>query len=163
MSSRWFLTLRPVRVNIQQQVVIPRKILDVKRRPKIDRRVMTWPPVSAPVNRRPALIDTLVNRNAALPRVLGSDDLRYTLVDYRFRVGLVLIQWWSENIVIRAIVILLIFFLPATASAADKPNFIIIMADDLGYGDIAAGPFEGWIETPALKKMAAQGMCCGAV
>lgn len=36
------------------------------------------------------------------------------------------------------------------------PNFIIIMADDLGYGDIS--PFDGWIETPNLQKMADEGM-----
>lgn len=28
------------------------------------------------------------------------------------------------------------------AHAADKPNVIVIMADDLGYGDIKPGPFE---------------------
>lgn len=36
------------------------------------------------------------------------------------------------------------------------PNFVVIMADDLGYGDIS--PFDGWIETPHLERMAAEGM-----
>ncbi len=36
------------------------------------------------------------------------------------------------------------------------PNFVIIMADDLGYGDIS--PFGGWIETPFLNQMADEGM-----
>ena len=36
------------------------------------------------------------------------------------------------------------------------PNFVIIMADDLGYGDIS--PFDGWIRTPHLDQMAREGM-----
>ena len=36
------------------------------------------------------------------------------------------------------------------------PNFVIIMADDLGYGDIS--PFDGWIETPHLDQLAREGM-----
>ncbi|MDA1054918.1 MAG: sulfatase-like hydrolase/transferase, partial [Planctomycetota bacterium] len=40
--------------------------------------------------------------------------------------------------------------------AADSPNFIVIMADDLGYGDLSS--YGGWIETPHLDKLAAQGM-----
>ena len=36
------------------------------------------------------------------------------------------------------------------------PNFVVIMADDLGYGDIA--PYGGWIETPHLERMAADGL-----
>ena len=30
------------------------------------------------------------------------------------------------------------------------------MADDLGYGDI--GPYDGWIDTPRLDRMARDGM-----
>lgn len=41
-------------------------------------------------------------------------------------------------------------------SAADRPNFVVIMADDLGYGDIS--PFDGWIQTPHLDRLAANGM-----
>ncbi|CAN0487019.1 unnamed protein product, partial [Laminaria digitata] len=37
-----------------------------------------------------------------------------------------------------------------------QPNFIIIMADDLGYGDIS--PFDGWIHTPHLDQLAEEGM-----
>ncbi len=39
---------------------------------------------------------------------------------------------------------------------ARMPNFVIIMADDLGYGDI--GCFSGWIKTPHLDRLAAEGM-----
>lgn len=52
--------------------------------------------------------------------------------------------------------------LPAPAAAAvrkvraRKPNFIIILCDDLGYGDIE--PFGGRIPTPALNQMAREGL-----
>ena len=37
-----------------------------------------------------------------------------------------------------------------------RPNIVLIMADDLGYGDISA--YGGWIETPHLDAMAAEGL-----
>lgn len=44
-----------------------------------------------------------------------------------------------------------------TASAADLPNFVIIFADDLGYGDL--GCFgHPTIRTPSLDQMAREGM-----
>ena len=41
--------------------------------------------------------------------------------------------------------------------AKQPPNLVIIMADDLGYGDISAFR-DGWIETPHLERMADEGM-----
>ncbi len=52
--------------------------------------------------------------------------------------------------------------LPAVSSAqapppADgPPNIVVIMADDLGYGDVS--PYDGWIDTPRLDRMAEEGM-----
>src|SRR5437763_8577461 len=41
-------------------------------------------------------------------------------------------------------------------SAARKPNFIVVLCDDLGYGDI--GAFGGTaIKTPAIDQMAREG------
>ncbi len=42
------------------------------------------------------------------------------------------------------------------AAGGAPPNVIVIMADDLGYGDIS--PYSGWIETPHLDRLAAAGM-----
>ncbi len=45
------------------------------------------------------------------------------------------------------------------AKAADKPNVILIMADDMGYSGIT--PFGGiGLETPALDKLASEGVIC---
>lgn len=42
------------------------------------------------------------------------------------------------------------------ANAADRPNIVIIMADDVGYSDI--GCFGGEIRTPHLDRLAARGL-----
>ncbi|BAN45853.1 arylsulfatase [Metapseudomonas resinovorans] len=42
------------------------------------------------------------------------------------------------------------------SQAADKPNVLIILADDLGYSDI--GSFGGEIETPNIDQLAARGL-----
>jgi len=46
--------------------------------------------------------------------------------------------------------------LPAAASAADKPNLIVILADDMGFSDL--GCYGGEIETPHLDALAAGGL-----
>lgn len=38
----------------------------------------------------------------------------------------------------------------------DKPNIIIVLADDMGYGDSSA--YGGWIDTPAMERMAREGL-----
>ena len=39
----------------------------------------------------------------------------------------------------------------AQAAKTDKPNIIVIMADDLGYGDTSV--YDGWVRTPQLERM----------
>ncbi len=45
---------------------------------------------------------------------------------------------------------------PELSAQQKKPNILIIMADDLGYGDIS--PYDGWVNTPHLEKLAEQGV-----
>ena len=42
--------------------------------------------------------------------------------------------------------------------AADKPNIIVIMADDLGYGDVSCNGATA-LQTPNIDRLAAQGLC----
>jgi arylsulfatase A-like enzyme len=45
---------------------------------------------------------------------------------------------------------------PAAAAAPRRPNFIVVMCDDLGYGDI--GAFGGAIPTPNIDRLARSGV-----
>lgn len=45
----------------------------------------------------------------------------------------------------------------ASANAADKPNIVILLADDLGYGDLSCYGHPS-IRTPQLDRMAAEGL-----
>lgn len=56
---------------------------------------------------------------------------------------------------LRSLLLLLISAL--TLRAAEKPNFVIILADDLGYGDLGCYGHPT-IRTPNLDRMAAEGM-----
>src|SRR4051812_40809237 len=44
------------------------------------------------------------------------------------------------------------------AAAADKPNIVVILADDLGIGDLKSFNPDSKIPTPNLDKLAAAGM-----
>jgi len=57
----------------------------------------------------------------------------------------------------RLLLALLFLFVTSFAPAADKPNFIIILADDLGYGDLGCYGHPS-IHTPNLDLMARQGV-----
>lgn len=46
----------------------------------------------------------------------------------------------------------------ATAGNASKPNVVIILADDLGYGDISSYHEQSLIKTPNIDKLATQGL-----
>jgi len=46
--------------------------------------------------------------------------------------------------------------LPTPTLSADKPNVLIILADDLGFSDL--GSYGGEIKTPNLDRLAANGL-----
>lgn len=58
----------------------------------------------------------------------------------------------------RLLALLCFSFFSAIATAADKPNIIFILCDDLGYGDVKCLNPEGKIATPNFDKLAAQGV-----
>ena len=57
----------------------------------------------------------------------------------------------------KAIHLLALSLFTLTATAADKPNFIVIMADDIGYGDLSCYGATR-VQTPHLDKLAAEGI-----
>ena len=52
--------------------------------------------------------------------------------------------------------LMLLAILAAHASASDKPNIVIMVADDLGWADV--GYHGGNIDTPSLDKLAEEGV-----
>jgi arylsulfatase A-like enzyme len=66
----------------------------------------------------------------------------------------------KRNSISAPLVALAVFFLGAVSSifAADTPNVVIILADDMGYGDVQALNPESKIPTPNLNQLARQGM-----
>ncbi len=57
---------------------------------------------------------------------------------------------------------LLLFGLVLSPLAADKPNIIVILADDLGYADLGVQGQEKDVRTPNLDRFAAEGVRCTA-
>ena len=56
-------------------------------------------------------------------------------------------------------ILLAVFPALCQAAAAEKPNIIVIMADDLGYGDIGCyGAKPENLKTPNIAKLAAHGL-----
>lgn len=54
--------------------------------------------------------------------------------------------------------IVLLAMIPFTIVAAEKPNIVILYADDMGYGDLGANHPESRIPTPNLDKLAREGL-----
>jgi arylsulfatase A len=57
-----------------------------------------------------------------------------------------------------ALALSFLFLLTAQAHAASKPNFVFILCDDLGFGDVKANNSEGKIATPHMDRIAARGV-----
>ena len=57
---------------------------------------------------------------------------------------------------VRMLASLVIVLFSTGTSAADRPNFLVIIADDMGFSD--AGCYEGEIATPHLDEVAAGGL-----
>jgi arylsulfatase A-like enzyme len=59
----------------------------------------------------------------------------------------------------RTLISLVAFFLTMPAAAADRPNIVYVLCDDLGYGDVQClNPKRGKIPTPNIDRLAAEGM-----
>ena len=52
--------------------------------------------------------------------------------------------------------VLLLVSCTTTRQPVRSPNFVIILADDMGYGDSSV--YDGWISTPQLERMATEGL-----
>lgn len=52
----------------------------------------------------------------------------------------------------------LLFFVCTSLAFAKPPNVVVILADDLGYGDVAANNPDSKIPTPAMDRVADEGM-----
>src|SRR5882762_983250 len=74
---------------------------------------------------------------------------------FKFRTGCFAINKLSAVLLFSALV--LAGSLPGTAHAAKPPNIVIILADDMGYGDLGCYGHPS-IRTPNLDKMAAEGL-----
>jgi arylsulfatase A len=58
-----------------------------------------------------------------------------------------------------ALVLVALTIVPTCAAAADKPNIVYVLCDDLGYGDVQClNPTRGKIATPNIDRLAAEGM-----
>ena len=55
-------------------------------------------------------------------------------------------------------VLAMLLLFGSVALAAKKPNVILIITDDMGWGDPGSYGFDRGIKTPALDQMAAEGM-----
>lgn len=68
---------------------------------------------------------------------------------------------WLVRLQVGGVLLLLsmVFVTEASAAPPARPNFVVILADDLGYGDMRANnPERGKIPTPNMDRLSAQGL-----
>ncbi|HVW36369.1 MAG TPA: sulfatase-like hydrolase/transferase, partial [Pirellulales bacterium] len=63
---------------------------------------------------------------------------------------------FPSGLALASVALLAIGVVTARADAAERPNVLVILADDLGYSDL--GCYGSEIETPNLDKLAAEGL-----
>jgi arylsulfatase A len=56
----------------------------------------------------------------------------------------------------RYVVLAILMASTASPAAEDPPNVVIILADDLGCGDMSL--YDGWVKTPCIDRMASEGV-----
>ena len=61
----------------------------------------------------------------------------------------------AKNVLLHGLLFCLLGF---AVSAAEKPNIVVIYADDMGYGDVSAHNPESKIPTPNIDRLAKEGM-----
>ena len=62
----------------------------------------------------------------------------------------------NERSLLSLIPVALLFMATECAAAEPRPNVIVILADDLGYGDTSL--FDGWVKTPQIERLASEGL-----
>ena len=63
-----------------------------------------------------------------------------------------------KSVIALSTVVLLLCLSDLSAQAADEPNIVLILADDLGYGDVKCYNLESKVPTPNLDQLASEGM-----
>ncbi len=66
-------------------------------------------------------------------------------------------QWTLKKLVVLPIVSVILFASPGKAQQGELPNILIILADDLGYGDLKSYNPNSLIPTPNLDELASGG------
>lgn len=68
-------------------------------------------------------------------------------------------RWYERSLLAFALVACMAVGLGTTSAGADAPNILVILADDMGYGDLGCMG-SGLVETPNLDALAESGVLC---